>query len=82
MPRRVLTGTVISDKSDKTIVVRVERSVLHPIYGKRIRQHEKYHVHDEANAHKVGEVVDIIESRPISKLKKWTVVDRADEARL
>lgn len=75
MPRRVLTGTVISDKSDKTVVVRVERSVLHPLYGKRIRRHDKYHVHDEENLHKIGDIVKILESKPISKTKKWIVVD-------
>lgn len=71
MPRRVLTGTVVSDKGNKTVVVRVERSVLHPLYGKRIRRHEKYHAHDEANQFKVGDVVKIVESRPISKMKRW-----------
>jgi small subunit ribosomal protein S17 len=76
MPRRVLSGTVVSNKCSKTIVVRVERSVLHPLYGKRIRRHEKYHVHDEGDLHKVGDVVDILESRPISKTKRWVVVPK------
>jgi small subunit ribosomal protein S17 len=59
-------------------VVRVERNVLHPLYGKRIRHHERYHVHDEDNAYQVGDVVRILESRPISKLKKWVVIPKED----
>ncbi|MDD2326168.1 MAG: 30S ribosomal protein S17 [Alphaproteobacteria bacterium] len=75
MPRRVLQGTVVSDKCDKTVTVLVERRVMHPIYKKYIRTSKKYAAHDETNAHKVGEVVSIIESRPISKSKRWTVVE-------
>ncbi len=75
MPRRMLSGTVVSDKGNKTVVVRVERSVLHPLYGKKIRCHEKYHAHDENNRFKVGDSVKILESRPISKMKKWVVVE-------
>jgi small subunit ribosomal protein S17 len=74
MPRRVLRGTVVSDKGDKTIVVLVERRVMHPVYKKFIRQSKKYHAHDEENRFKVGDVVSIEESRPLSKLKRWTVV--------
>lgn len=74
MPRRVLTGTVVSDKGDKTVVVRVERSVLHPLYGKRIRCHDKYHAHDETNQFKVGDSVKIVESRPMSKTKRWVAL--------
>jgi small subunit ribosomal protein S17 len=80
MPKRVLTGTVVSDKSDKTVVVRVERRVKHPLYGKIIKRSKKYHAHDEANEFKTGETVRIEEMRPISKLKTWTVLGRLDHA--
>jgi small subunit ribosomal protein S17 len=76
MPKRVLTGTVVSDKGEKTVVVRVERRVKHPLYGKIIKLSKKYHAHDAANEFHVGEVVRIEECAPISKLKTWTVVDR------
>ena len=75
MPKRILTGTVVSDKGDKTVVVKVERKVKHPLYGKIIRQSKKYHAHDEDNAFKAGETVRIEETRPVSKLKTWRVVD-------
>ena len=78
MPKRVLTGTVVSDKTDKTIVVSVERRVKHPLYGKIIKRSKKYHAHDEGNAFKEGETVRIEETRPISKLKTWTVLGRVD----
>ena len=78
MPKRVLTGTVVSDKGDKTVVVRVERKVKHPLYGKIIRRSKKYHAHDEANEYKQGETVRIEETAPISKLKTWKVVDRVN----
>ena len=81
MPKRVLTGTVVSDKADKTVVVRVERRVKHPLYGKIIRRSKKYHAHDEANAFKAGEQVRIEECAPISKLKTWTVVERLGAAK-
>jgi len=81
MPKRVLTGTVVSDKGDKTVVVRVERRVKHPLYGKIIKLSKKYHAHDEANAFSVGEQVRIQECAPVSKLKTWTVVERVNEAR-
>ena len=81
MPKRVLTGTVVSDKGDKTVVVRVERRVKHPLYGKIIKLSKKYHAHDEANAFKSGEQVRIEECAPISKLKTWTVVDRVGAAK-
>ena len=76
MPKRVLTGTVVSDKGDKTIVVRVERKVKHPLYGKIIRRSKKYHAHDEANTYKTGETVRIEETAPVSKLKTWKVIER------
>ena len=78
MPKRVLTGTVVSDKNDKTIVLLVERKVKHPLYGKIIRRSKKYHAHDESNEFKAGEVVRIEETAPISKNKTWKVLPRAE----
>jgi small subunit ribosomal protein S17 len=80
MPKRILTGTVVSDKNDKTVVVLVERKVKHPLYGKIIRRSKKYHAHDEANAVKEGQVVRIEECAPISKNKTWRVVTDAAQA--
>jgi small subunit ribosomal protein S17 len=81
MPRRVLQGTVVSDKGNKTITVLVERRVMHPIYKKYIRKSKKYAAHDEANSRKIGDVVSIIECAPISKSKRWTLVlDQAASA--
>jgi small subunit ribosomal protein S17 len=77
MPKRVLHGTVVSDKNDKTIVVRVERRFTHPVMKKTIRRSKKYHAHDADNKHKVGDMVSIVESVPISKNKRWVVVDPA-----
>ena len=71
MPKRILVGTVVSDKTDKTVVVKVERKVKHPLYGKIIRRSKKYHAHDEDNNFKTGETVRIEETRPMSKLKTW-----------
>ena len=82
MPKRVLTGTVVSDKADKTVVVRVERRVKHPLYGKIIKLSKKYHAHDEANDFKAGEQVRIQECAPVSKLKTWEVVERLGAARI
>src|SRR5213076_2147575 len=82
MPKRVLTGTVVSDKGDKTIVVRVERRVKHPLYGKIIKLSKKYHAHGAANEFRMGEIVRIEECAPISKLKTWTVVDRIGAAKM
>ena len=81
MPKRVLSGTVVSDKGDKTVVVRVDRRVKHPLYGKIIRLSKKYHAHDEDNVVRAGEQVRIEECAPISKLKTWTVVDRIGAAK-
>jgi small subunit ribosomal protein S17 len=78
MPKRVLTGQIVSDKTDKTVVVKVERKVKHPLYGKIIRRSKKYHAHDEANTYKTGETVRIEETAPISKLKTWKVIDKLD----
>lgn len=76
MPKRILTGTVVSDKTDKTVTVLVERKVKHPLYGKIIRRSKRYHAHDEDNAYKTGERVRIEETKPISKTKTWRVLDR------
>ena len=73
MPKRILQGTVVSDKGDKTIVVRVERTYLHPLFKKTVRRSKKYHAHDETNAVKIGEMVRIRECPPKSKLKRWEV---------
>ena len=74
MPKRVLQGVVVSDKQDKTIVVKVERRFTHPVLKKTVRRTKNYHAHDEANTAKVGDVVSIQESRPHSKLKTWELV--------
>ena len=76
MPKRVLTGTIVSDKTDKTVTVLVERKVKHPLYGKIIRRSKKYHAHDEDNAYRPGDQVRIEETRPDSKTKTWKVLDR------
>ena len=76
MPRRVMQGTIVSDKGDKTVVVQVERTYLHPLLKKTVRRSAKFHAHDETNAYKAGEVVEIQECPPRSKLKRWEVVGR------
>ena len=81
MPKRVLIGTVVSDKGDKTVTVRVERRVKHPLYGKIIRRSKKYHAHDQDNAFRLGEQVRIEECKPISKTKSWTVIERIGAAK-
>ncbi len=73
--RKVLIGEVVSDKMDKTVVVRVERTFRHPIYGKVVKKHKKFYAHDENNECKIGDVVKIMETRPLSKLKRWRVVE-------
>ena len=73
MPKRILEGVVVSDKGDKTVVVKVERTFLHPVLKKTVRRSKKYHAHDEGNEYKVGDTVWIEEHRPISKLKRWAV---------
>mgnify|MGYP000123706295 FL=1 len=78
MPKRVLTGLIVSDKGDKTVVVNVERKVKHPLYGKIIRRSKKYHAHDDTNEYHEGETVRIEETAPISKLKTWKVIGRVD----
>ena len=74
MPKRVLSGTVSNSSNDKTVVVKVERMLKHPIYKKYIKKYKKYHAHDESNGLKVGDKVSIQETKPISKLKTWVVV--------
>ena len=74
MPKRILQGVVVSDKMDKSVVVRVERRVMHPVYKKYIKLSKNYTAHDEKNLCKVGDNVQIMESRPISKTKSWVVV--------
>ena len=74
MPKRIMQGVVVSDKMDKTVVVRVERRIMHPIYKKFIRRAKKYAAHDETNTAKIGDVVRIRESRPLSKRKRWELV--------
>ena len=75
MPKRILQGIVVSNKSDKTVVVSVTRKFMHPIYRKFITKSKKYHAHDEGNVASIGESVSIIESNPISKLKRWKLVN-------
>ena len=73
MPKRILQGVVVSDKQDKTVVVSVERQVMHPVYKKFVKRSKKFAAHDENNQFKVGDIVKIEESRPYSKTKTWTV---------
>lgn len=74
MPKRILQGVVVSDKSDKTVIVKVERRYSHPLLKKTIRQSKKYKAHDEDNQFKIGDEISIQESKPISKDKRWIVV--------
>ena len=76
MPKRILEGVVVSDKNDKTIVVRVERRLTHPVLKKTVRVSKKYHAHDEKNDAKIGDVVRIQETRPISKQKRWMLLEK------
>jgi small subunit ribosomal protein S17 len=77
MPKRILQGTVVSDKNDKTIVVQVERRFAHPLLRKTVRMTKKYHAHDEANRCKEGDIVRIEDCPPISKKKKWVVLEQS-----
>ena len=77
---RTLTGTVTSDKMDKTVTVLVERRVKHPLYGKYVVESKKYHAHDESNQCGVGDKVEIAETRPMSKTKSWTVTRVLEKA--
>ena len=74
MPKRTLHGVVVSDKQDKTVIVKVERRYTHPMLKKTVRSSKKYYAHDEKNEFSIGDMVWIEESKPISKLKRWTVV--------
>ena len=78
MPKRFLEGVVVSDKGDKTVVVKVERTLLHPLFKKTVRQSKRYHAHDEGNTLKVGDVARIRECAPKSKLKRWEVYSGDD----
>jgi small subunit ribosomal protein S17 len=80
MPKRILLGVVVSDKNDKTVVVKVERRFTHPLFRKTVRRTKNYHAHDEANEFKVGEKVRIEECAPISRQKKWKVLPREQAA--
>jgi small subunit ribosomal protein S17 len=79
---RTLTGKVVSDKMDKTVTVMVERKVKHPVYGKIVRRSNKFHAHDENNEFKIGDIVVISESRPLSKTKSWVVTALVEKSRL
>jgi small subunit ribosomal protein S17 len=81
MPKRTMQGVVVSDKQDKTVVVRVERRFAHPVMGKTIRRSNKFHAHDEKNEFSVGDLVWIEEHSPISKLKRWQVIRGEKRAR-
>jgi small subunit ribosomal protein S17 len=81
MPKRILQGVVVSDKNDKTIVVKVERRLRHPVFKKTVRVSKKYHAHDEKNEAKAGEIVRIQESKPLSKQKRWTLVEKVDASK-
>ena len=80
MPKRILEGVVVSDKGDKTIIVKVERTFLHPVMKKTVRQTKRYKAHDENNTCKVGDFVFIQESAPISKDKKWVVIENPSQS--
>ena len=72
--RKVRVGVVVSDKPDKTVIVQVERRIAHPMYGKGVARTKKYYAHDEKNEYKLGDIVRITETRPLSKLKRWRVI--------
>jgi small subunit ribosomal protein S17 len=79
--RKVRKGTVVSDRMDKTVVVAVERRTPHPLYGKMITRTKKYHAHDEANDARAGDIVRIVETRPLSRTKRWRVSEILERAR-
>ena len=80
MPKRILQGVVVSAKQDKTVVVSVERQVMHPVYKKFVKKSKKFAAHDENNQCKEGDVVSIVESRPYTKTKTWTVINNNENA--
>jgi small subunit ribosomal protein S17 len=79
--RKTRIGTVVSDKMEKTVVVKVERRYAHPLYGKQVTRTKKYHAHDENNEYHIGDVVRITETRPLSKQKRWRVSELVERAR-
>lgn len=79
--RKTRVGRVVSDKQQKTVVVVVERRVPHPLYGKQVVRTKKYHAHDEAGVAHSGDIVRIVETRPLSKMKRWRVVEVVEQAR-
>lgn len=79
--KRMMTGVVTSDKRDKTITVQVTRRVRHPVYGKEMKASKKFHAHDEKNEAKTGDTVRIVESRPLSRLKRWRLVEVVTKAK-
>ena len=81
MPRRVMRGTVVGDRADKTVIVRVDRRVMHPLYKKVVRRSKRYTAHDDGNDRKVGDIVQIRECAPISKRKRWIVLNDAGAGR-
>ncbi|HEX5455382.1 MAG TPA: 30S ribosomal protein S17 [Stellaceae bacterium] len=80
MPKRIMNGIVVSDACDKTVIVRVERRFMHPVYKKYVSRSKKYAAHDEDNRYRAGDEVRIEESRPISKRKSWIVIDGPADA--
>ena len=76
MTKKILSGKVVKDKNDKTVVVLVKRKYAHPFFGKTITTSKKYHAHDEQNKFKIGDIVNIIESKPFSKKKRWEVINK------
>jgi small subunit ribosomal protein S17 len=76
--RKTRIGVVVSDKANKTVTVKVERRFAHPLYGKGVTRTKKFHAHDENNEYRVGDTVRIVETRPLSKLKRWRVVERVE----
>lgn len=80
MPKRILQGTVVSDKGDKTVVVNVERIFTHPLLKKTVRRSNRFHAHDDANKYKTGDLVQIQECAPKSKLKRWEVIGLGSKA--
>ena len=79
--RKTRVGVVVSDKMDKTVVVRVERRYAHPLYGKQVTRTKKYHAHDENNEYRIGDTVRIMETRPLSKLKRWRLLEVLERSR-
>lgn len=79
--RKIRTGLVCSDKMDKTIIVTVERKLRHPIYGKYIKKTKKFHAHDEENTCRIGDLVKIMETRPLSKTKRWRMTEILERAK-